>query len=157
TTSAISAEYLALASDPNQKAVVAANVGRPVDPAQPKGDKLDARKIVPGAAKIVKADYFCSHITHAPMEPQNAIAKVDGDKIDVWVGTQSPTVALVTLSRLLKTPLENITIHKQLAGGGFGGRYESYEIVQAVLLAKAMPGRPIKLIWSREDDILNDC
>src|SRR5262249_19721131 len=57
----------------------------------------------------------------------------------------------------LKTPLENITIHKQLAGGGFGGRYESYEIVQAVLLAKAMPGRPIKLIWSREDDILNDC
>ena len=104
----------------------------------------------------MKADYIAEHVSHVCMEPMNATARVDGDKVEVWVSNQSPTVTAFICSMAGRTSPDKVTVNSTFLGGGFGRRDDADEAVEAVMLAKAMPGRPVKLIWSREDDVTAD-
>jgi isoquinoline 1-oxidoreductase subunit beta len=143
TSKEIGAEYVRIANDPSQKGASMLKEG-------------DADMAITGAAKVIKADFIAEHVAHTTMEPLNATARVDGDKVEVWVSTQLPSVLQFICAGVAKTSPDKITIHNTLLGGGFGARLNGFEVVEAVMLAKAMPGRPVKLIWSREDDIACD-
>lgn len=112
----------------------------------------DYNKAIEGAAKVVEAEYYIPHASHAQMEPPCAVAKVDGDKLEIWGPTQRPQAARDTLAAALGIPKENITVHITLLGGGFGRKSKADFMVEAALLAREV-GAPVKLTWSREDDI----
>jgi isoquinoline 1-oxidoreductase beta subunit len=118
----------------------------------------DAAAALSKAASIVEAEYRCRYAYHAQMEPLNAVASVaaDGGSAEVWVGTQYPTAALAAAARALVIPAEKITLNYTLLGGGFGrrGDFEQEFVVDAVLMAKHA-GRPVKVMWTREDDVHN--
>jgi isoquinoline 1-oxidoreductase subunit beta len=109
-----------------------------------------------GAAKVVHAEFLNEHVAHACMEPMNATARADGDNIELWAPVQSPSIAAGTVSRVAGFKPENIRINVTLLGGGFGRRVDADYAADAALLAKAVPGTPVKVIWTREDDIKND-
>ena len=118
----------------------------------------DAESALRTAATVVEAEYRCDYAYHAQMEPLNAIAAVsaDGAAAEVWCGSQSPTMALDAAAKALGIPREKVTLHYTLLGGSFGrrGHRDDTYIVDAVLLSKASK-RPVKMMWTREDDILN--
>ena len=116
----------------------------------------DAAGALGKAAKTFSASYGCEHVAHACMEPMNATARVSGDKLELWAPTQGPTVATIVLSHVLGFKPENIDVHVTLLGGGFGRRFEPDFALDAAILAKAAEGSPVKVIWSREDDVRND-
>jgi isoquinoline 1-oxidoreductase beta subunit len=107
---------------------------------------------MPTAAKVIEATYDVPIIAHAPMEPLNAIAHVQADRVDVWVGTQNADLALTFAAQVSGVKPENVFIHNTFSGGGFGRRLRPDEVAQAVAVAKAI-GKPVKLIWSREEEI----
>jgi isoquinoline 1-oxidoreductase subunit beta len=107
---------------------------------------------MPAAAKVIEATYDVPIIAHAPMEPLNAIAHVQTDRVDVWVGTQNADLALTLAAQVSGVKAENVYIHNTFSGGGFGRRLRPDEVAQAVAVAKAV-GKPVKLIWSREEEI----
>jgi isoquinoline 1-oxidoreductase subunit beta len=107
---------------------------------------------MPTAAKVIEATYDVPIIAHAPMEPLNAIAHVQADRVDVWVGTQNADLALTFAAQVSGVKPENVYIHNTFSGGGFGRRLRPDEVAQAVAVAKAI-GKPVKLIWSREEEI----
>jgi isoquinoline 1-oxidoreductase subunit beta len=104
------------------------------------------------AAKVIEATYEVPIIAHAPMEPLNAIAHVQADRVDVWVGTQNADLALTFAAQASGAKPENIYIHNTFSGGGFGRRLGPDEVAQAVAVSKAV-GKPVKLIWTREEEI----
>ena len=114
----------------------------------------DAKAAMAGAARVFRGEYRTRYLYHAQMEPLSATAAVspDGSSAEVWAGTQGPTNALNQVARLLKTDRSKITLHQHVLGGGFGRRSQQEVILEAVRLAKAV-GKPVKLIWSREDDL----
>ena len=116
----------------------------------------DARGAIAKAAKILSAVYTSEHVAHACMEPMNATARVTGDKIEVWAPTQGPSATTFALMGAFGYRPENISVHTTLLGGGFGRRFEVDFALDAAVLAKAVAGRAVKVIWSREDDIRND-
>src|SRR4029077_20064436 len=107
---------------------------------------------------IVEAEYRCRYAYHAQMEPLNAVASVssDGSSAEVWVGTQYPPAALAAAARALAIPADRIKLNYTLLGGGFGrrGDFDQEFVVDAVLMAKHA-GRPVKVMWTREDDVHN--
>src|SRR3984957_9533844 len=107
---------------------------------------------MPTAAKVIEATYDVPIIAHAPMEPLNAIAHVQADRVDVWVGTQNADLALTFAAQASGVRPENVHIHNTFSGGGFGRRLGPDEVAQAVALSKAV-GKPVKLIWTREEEI----
>jgi len=107
---------------------------------------------MPGAAKVIEAVYDAPIIAHAPMEPLNATAHVQGDRVDVWVGTQNADMALTFAAQASGVKPENVYIHNTFSGGGFGRRLRPDEVAQAVAVSKAI-GKPVKLLWSREEEI----
>jgi isoquinoline 1-oxidoreductase beta subunit len=107
---------------------------------------------MPTAAKVIEATYDVPIIAHAPMEPLNAIAHVQADRVDVWVGTQNADLALTFAAQVSGVKPESVFIHNTFSGGGFGRRLRPDEVAQAVAIAKAV-GKPVKLIWSREEEI----
>jgi isoquinoline 1-oxidoreductase beta subunit len=107
---------------------------------------------MPTAAKVIEATYDVPIIAHAPMEPLNAIAHVQADRVDVWVGTQNADLALTFAAQASGVKPESVFIHNTFSGGGFGRRLRPDEVAQAVAVAKAI-GKPVKLIWSREEEI----
>lgn len=107
------------------------------------------------AAKRITADYYIPHLAHATMEPPTAVAHVVGDRCEVWTCTQAPQVARDELAKALGLPEAHVTVNVTLLGGGFGRKSKPDYVVEAALLSKAM-GKPIKLLWTREDDIIND-
>ncbi|MES2941790.1 MAG: molybdopterin cofactor-binding domain-containing protein [Pseudomonadota bacterium] len=115
----------------------------------------DPEAVLKTAHKVIEAEYTSQHTAHTCMEPMNCTAHVTGERIEIWAPTQSPTVSLMAAGRAGFTP-DRTTLHTTLLGGGFGRRVEQDFITDAVLLAKASPGKPIKVVWSREDDIKND-
>jgi isoquinoline 1-oxidoreductase beta subunit len=118
------------------------------------GNKVgDAKAAIDGAAKKVEAIYSFPYQHHVTMEPMNATARVTADKCEVWCGTQNGEAALAAASEASGLPVAKCDVYKQLLGGGFGRRGRSDYVRQAVLVAKEMPGTPIKLIWSREEDM----
>ena len=117
----------------------------------------DAVKALSGADRTFSATYVSEHVYHATMEPMNALASVapDGSAAEVWIPTQAPSLNQLVTAGALKIPPEKVTIHPTLLGGGFGRRLENDFVLDAVLLSKAV-GKPVKVIWSREDDVKND-
>jgi isoquinoline 1-oxidoreductase subunit beta len=109
-----------------------------------------------GAVRRVEADYAVPFLAHATMEPQTCTAHVKDGHVEVWVPTQEATTALVTAAVAAGVPNENVKVHATFLGGGFGRRGAIQEYVrQAVLIAKEV-AQPVKLVWSREEDIQHD-
>jgi isoquinoline 1-oxidoreductase beta subunit len=118
------------------------------------GDKVgDAQAAIAGAAKLVEASYGFPFQHHATMEPMNATALVTADRCEVWCPTQNGEAALQAASQASGLSLAQCDVHKTILGGGFGRRGFSDYVTQAVTIAKQMPGTPIKMIWSREEDM----
>jgi isoquinoline 1-oxidoreductase subunit beta len=115
----------------------------------------DVTAALAGAATKVEAIYEAPFLAHATMEPINCTAQVAPDGCDIWVGTQIPTVAQKAVAQTLGLKPEQVRIHNHLLGGGFGRRLEFDFIVQAALIAKQSKD-PIKVVWSREEDIQHD-
>jgi isoquinoline 1-oxidoreductase beta subunit len=108
-----------------------------------------------GAAKIVEAEYWAPFLNHATLEPQTATARITADGVEVWVGTQNGEAAIAAASEAAGVPLEKTFVHKMHAGGGFGRRGLTHEYVkQAIRIAQTMPGTPVRLQWSREEDMV---
>ena len=107
---------------------------------------------MPGAARVFEAVYEAPLIAHAPMEPLNCTAHVQTDRVDVWVGTQNADSALLLAASASGVKPENVYIHNTFSGGGFGRRLNPDEVMQAVEISKII-GKPVKLIWSREEEI----
>src|SRR4030081_3572558 len=127
-----------------------------LDPTQPAfigNQNGDAKAAVASAAKKVEAVYNYPYQTHAAMEPLNATALYTADKCDVWCGTQNGEAAFAATLEASGLPAEKCEVHKQMLGGGFGRRGQTDYVRQAVSIAKEMPGTPIKLLWSREEDM----
>jgi isoquinoline 1-oxidoreductase beta subunit len=113
----------------------------------------DADKAVAGAAKTLEAEYWTPYLHHATMEPMSCTARVQGDRIDVWAPTQNAEASMAAAAEAAGVPLTNVEVHKTLLGGGFGrrGAFQDY-VRQTVTIAKAV-GKPVKLVWSREEDM----
>ena len=105
-----------------------------------------------GADRMVEGVYKCPSQNHAPMEPMNATALYTKDKCEVWCPTQNGESALAAVSEASGIPIEQCEVYKTILGGGFGRRAMPDYIHQAVVIAKAFPGTPIKLQWTREED-----
>jgi isoquinoline 1-oxidoreductase subunit beta len=115
----------------------------------------DVAQAMAGAATRVEAIYHAPFLAHAPMEPLNCTVHVRPDGCDVWVGTQVITRAQATAAEVTGLPLEKVQVHNHLLGGGFGRRLEVDSVTQAVQIAKQVDG-PVKIVWSREEDIQHD-
>jgi isoquinoline 1-oxidoreductase beta subunit len=114
----------------------------------------DAKGAIAGAAKRVEATYSYPFQNHACMEPMNATALWTPEKCEVWCPTQNGEAALAAAIEASGHPAAKCDVHKVHLGGGFGRRGRSDYVTQAVLIAKQMPGIPIKMLWSREEDML---
>jgi isoquinoline 1-oxidoreductase beta subunit len=118
--------------------------------------KGDAPGALSQAAKTVEAVYAAPFLAHATMEPMNCTAKVSADGVEIWVPTQNGDASLAAAAEAGGVKLSNVKVHKLHLGGGFGRRGNQDYTRQAVLIAKQVPGRPVKLIWSREEDTQHD-
>ena len=113
----------------------------------------DADAAFGGAAKVIEATYNAPHQNHACMEPMNATAVWTEEKCEVWCGTQNGEAALAAAAEASGLPIEKCDVYKMLLGGGFGRRGMSDYVTQVVTIAKSMPGTPVKLMWTREEDM----
>lgn len=104
------------------------------------------------AAKTVQADYYAAHLSQAPMEPPVATAQWKDDELHVWACTQNPQAGRSTLAALLEMEPEKVICHVTWLGGGFGRKSKPDYLVEAAILAKDM-GQPVKVVWTREDDL----
>lgn len=116
----------------------------------------DAPAAIAGATRKVEATYSTPHQNHATLEPMTTTALWSADKCEVWCPTQNGEAALAATQKAAGLPMEKCDVHKVHLGGGFGrrGNFHDY-VTQAVLIAKQIPGTPIKLIWSREEDMMH--
>ena len=114
----------------------------------------DVETAFANAAKVIEAEYHSGYLNHATMEPQTATALYTDERLEVWCGTQNGEATIAAASETAGMPLENVIVHKMHAGGGFGrrGGHQDYT-KQAVKIAMAMPGTPVRLQWSREEDM----
>ena len=114
----------------------------------------DAKAALAGAARKVEAVYAYPHQNHATMEPMNATVKWTPERCEVWTPTQNGEAALAAASEAAGLPAAQCEVYKIHLGGGFGRRGAVHDwVTQAVLIAKQMPGTPVKLLWSREEDM----
>jgi isoquinoline 1-oxidoreductase subunit beta len=117
----------------------------------------DVKAAITGGAKTVEAVYAYPFLNHAPMEPMNATAHYTADRCEVWVPTQNGEAAFAAALEASGLPADKCEVYKiNIIGGGFGrrGAFHDY-VTQAVLIAKQIPGTPVKLLWSREEDMLH--
>jgi isoquinoline 1-oxidoreductase beta subunit len=119
---------------------------------------LGAAPATPTATKTIAADYKVPFLAHATMEPMVCTARVAGDRAEVWAGVQDPLNARSAAAKALGVNAEQVTLTNFLLGGGFGRRLPfTYDYIeQGVRIAKAMSSTPVKLIWTRENDIQHD-
>ena len=116
----------------------------------------DVKAAFASAAKVVEGTYHFPYQHHATMEPMNATARWTADKCEVWTATQNAEAALATAAAAAGLPVTQCDVLRFNLGGGFGRRASSHDFVrQSVLIAKELPGTPVKLIWSREEDMLH--
>lgn len=139
-TTQLRARYKQLATTPGKVAVSRGDTGA-----------LDR---IPRARRIL-AEYEFPFLAHAPMEPLNATVKFEGDKAEAWVPSQFQTMDQMVIGEVLGIKPEQVTFHTEFAGGGFGRRAtaDSHLPREAAAIAKRVRGTPVKLIWTREDDV----
>ena len=113
----------------------------------------DAPAALAGAAKRVEGVYAAPFLHHATLEPMNCTALVADGGVEVWVGTQNGDATLAAAAEVAGVPLEKVRVNKYTLGGGFGRRGQQDYVRYAVAVAKQVPGRPVKLLWSREEDM----
>jgi len=130
----------------------AAAVEKPGAVARKEGDVAAA---FAKAAKKIEAVYEVPYLAHATMEPMNCTADVRADSCEVWGGIQAQTWSQGAAAKFAGLPPEKVNIHTTMLGGGFGRRAESDFVIEAVQISKAM-GAPVKVIWTREDDMQHD-
>src|SRR6266567_4664523 len=137
-SSQLLAKYRELARTPG---LVAANVG-------------DIKKM-DGLKDRIVAEYDFPYLAHSPMEPLNTTVRFEGDRAEVWAGSQFQTIDHAAIAEVLGLKPEQVTFHTEMAGGGFGRRAVADSHVQreAAVIAKRLRGTPVKLIWTREDDV----
>ena len=110
----------------------------------------------PLATGALEAVYTCQMLSHATLEPQNCTARVGPTGVDVWASVQFPQGAQGTAAQVAGVKPEQVRIHSQFLGGGFGRRLENDFVAQAVTIAKAVPDVPVQLIWTRPEDMRHD-
>ena len=117
------------------------------------GDATALDKVA--AANRIVAEYEFPFLAHSPMEPLNTTVRFDGDRAEVWAGSQFQTFDQIAVAEVLGLKPEQVTFHTEMAGGGFGRRAVTDSHVQreAAMIAKRLRGTPVKLVWSREDDV----
>ncbi|MET0569144.1 MAG: xanthine dehydrogenase family protein molybdopterin-binding subunit [Hyphomicrobiaceae bacterium] len=113
----------------------------------------DVDAALASAAKVITAEYYAPHIAHATMEPPAATARMEGGKWEVWAPVQSPGGARDDIAKALGIKPEEMVVHTTLLGGGFGRKSKCDFAIEAALLSKEMGGAPVKVVWTREDDI----
>jgi len=129
-----------------------------LDPAQPAftaNKNGDVKAAIAGAAKTVEAAYAYPYQNHATMEPMNATALYTKDKCEVWTGTQNGEAVFAAVVEASGLSSDKCEVYKIMPGGGFGRRGMTDYVRQTVAIAKQMPGVPIKLMWTREEDMLH--
>jgi len=128
--------------------------GLDADQAFVRNQNGDVKAAIAGAAKTVEAVYAYPFQNHAPMEPMNATARYTAERCEVWVPTQNGEAAFAATTAASGLPADKCEVYKINLGGGFGrrGAFHDY-VTQAVLIAKQMPGTPVKLLWTREEDM----
>ena len=126
--------------------------GKPIPVRPPVGDADDA---ITRAASVVRAEYMTQNVSHAPMEPMNFTAHYDNGKVLLIGPTQWPDAAQGAVAKVLEVKPEDVSVQSTFLGGAFGRRIDIDYILQAALISKAVK-KPVKLIWSREDDMTHD-
>jgi isoquinoline 1-oxidoreductase subunit beta len=116
----------------------------------------DADKALADAAKTLTAEYYIPHLPHATMEPPSATARVADGKCEAWAATQSPGTTRGELAKKLGLKAQDVTVNVTLLGGGFGRKSKPDFVLEAALLSREMGGAPVKVIWTREDDLHHD-
>lgn len=105
---------------------------------------------------ILNAEYRIPYLAHAPLEPMNAVVLLKNGRLDIWTGTQIPRFLIATAEKITGLNAQNIHLHVQMMGGSFGRRLEDDYVRSAIELAMAMEGTPVKMTWSREEDMTHD-
>jgi len=116
-------------------------------------DQGDVEAAFRGAAKIVEAEYELPHQAHAQLEPPNCTAQVTDARAEIWLGTQFPDHATGIAAKVAGLSTDQVFVHNCFQGGGFGRGGAHGELEQAVAVAKALNGRPVKVLWTREEDL----
>ena len=116
----------------------------------------DAAKAAAGAARNLQASYRAPYLAHATLEPMNCTAQVKDGRVEVWAPTQVPGFARAIAARVARLSESAVTVHVTYLGGGFGRRLEVDVVGQAVRVALETGGRPVQLLWSREEDMTHD-
>jgi len=139
-TGQLSAKYKELARTPGNVAIS-------------RGDQKAIDAIA--AAKRIVAEYEFPYLAHVPMEPLNTTIRFDGDRAEAWAGSQFQTFDQMAIAEVLGLKPEQVTFHTEMAGGGFGRRAvpDSHVQREAAAIAKRLLGTPVKLVWTREDDV----
>jgi isoquinoline 1-oxidoreductase beta subunit len=108
------------------------------------------------AARKVEAEYYLPHLAHATMEPPSAAARIVDGHCEVWAPTQAPQATRENVAKRLGLPMDKVTVHVTLLGGGFGRKSKPDFATEAALLSQQMGGRPVKVVWTRDDDLHHD-
>ncbi|WP_325894464.1 xanthine dehydrogenase family protein molybdopterin-binding subunit [Grimontia sp. NTOU-MAR1] len=124
-------------------------------PGLPARNDGEASKVLDSAENVVEATYYFPYLSHSPMEPMNCVVLVGDGKAELWYGAQIQTIDQFAVATLLGIKPENVTINTLFAGGSFGRRAnpQADYVVEATMIAKTRPGVPVKLVWTREDDM----
>jgi isoquinoline 1-oxidoreductase beta subunit len=113
----------------------------------------DVNAAMPKAAKKIEAEYYIPHLAQAPMEPPAAVARIVDGHCEIWACVQAPGATRDRVSKRLGIATDDVTVNVTLLGGGFGRKSKPDYAVEAALLSKAMDGKPVKVTWTREDDL----
>lgn len=128
---------------------------RPAKVLRDQGEVMQTLAQAPAGQKI-SAEYYLPHLAHATMEPPVATALVKDGRCEIWTSVQNPQAALDGVAAQLGLQPEAVQVHPLLIGGGFGRKSKPDYVTEAAMVAQKMPGTPVKLVWTREDDIQHD-